>query len=69
MTNLPAGLSLNDRIDRIEHEHPEIMFSAPWATESGRWEVSEPNRAAVAYENGFAMIGVLEAKYPPKPED
>jgi hypothetical protein len=69
VTHLPAGLSLNDRIERIEREHPELLISAPWNTESGRWEVSEPDRAAVAYESGFAMIGVLEAKYPPKPED
>lgn len=69
MTNLPAGLDLNTRIERIERAHPELLISAPWATRSGRWEVSEPDCAAKAYESGFAMADELEKRYPPKLEE
>jgi hypothetical protein len=67
MTNLPAGLDLNTRIERIERAHPEILIAAPWATRSGKWQVSEPDCAAVAYNRGTDMISDLEARYPPEP--
>jgi hypothetical protein len=68
MTKLPAGLDLNARIEKIERAHPELLIAAPFATASGRWEVSEPDCAAKAYESGFKMIDDLEKRYPPKPE-
>jgi hypothetical protein len=60
-------LTLNDRIERIERAHPEILISAPWATRSGRWQVIAPGFNQT-YDNGFAMISDLEKRYPPKPE-
>jgi hypothetical protein len=63
MTNLPAGLSLNTRIERIERAHPEILISAPWATRSGRWQVIADGEAT-SYDNGFKMIDALEKRYP-----
>lgn len=56
---------LQVRIDRFLRRHHEIRVSAPWATPSRKWEVSEPDRAAVAYDNGFVMIDELEQRYPP----
>jgi hypothetical protein len=61
-------LSLTERIDRFQHRNLGVKFAAPWATLTGKWEVSEPNRAAVAYDNGFVMMDDLEKRYPPKPE-
>jgi hypothetical protein len=61
-------LPLTERVDRFTRRHPEIRVSAPWATPSGKWEVSEPDRAAVAYDRGLDMIADLEARYPPKPD-
>jgi hypothetical protein len=60
-------LPLTERIDRFQRRHPEIRIAAPWATPNGKWEVSEPDRAAVAYDNGFAMVDDLEKRYPPRP--
>lgn len=65
MTNL---LSLTERIDRFQPRNLGVKFAAPWATLTGKWEVSEPNRAAGAYDNGFVMMDDLEKRYPPKPE-
>jgi hypothetical protein len=61
VTNL---LSLTERIDRFQHRNLGVKFAAPWATLTGKWEVSEPNRAAVAYDNGFVMMDDLEKRYP-----
>jgi hypothetical protein len=38
MTKPETVLSLNQRIERIERAHPEVLISAPWATRSGRWQ-------------------------------
>lgn len=65
MTPPKTDLSLQERIDRFLYRHHEIRVSAPWATPSGKWEVSEPDRAAVAYDSGFVMIAELERRYPP----
>ncbi|HEX3517120.1 MAG TPA: hypothetical protein VHT26_24275 [Trebonia sp.] len=55
---------LLDRIDRFRAAHPEIRVSAPYSNGTGKWEVSEPDKAAVAYDNGHAMIAELEKRYP-----
>jgi Bacterial regulatory proteins, gntR family len=52
------------RIEGFERRLPEIKISAPWANRSGKWEVSEPDRAAVAYDSGRQMMDDLEARYP-----
>lgn len=64
MTAPKTDLPLQERIDRFLHRHHEIKVSAPWATPSGKWEVSEPDKAAVAYDNGFVMMDDLERRYP-----
>lgn len=58
-------LPLEERVDRFLRRHHEIRISAPWATPSGKWEVSEPDCAAKAYDNGFVMMDDLEARYRP----
>jgi hypothetical protein len=58
-------LTLNDRIERIERAHPEILISAPWATRSGRWQVIAGGEAE-SYGNGWQMVEALERRYPPK---
>jgi hypothetical protein len=56
-------LPLTERVDRFQRRHPEILIAAPWATRTGKWEVSEPDRSAVAYDSGRAMMDDLEARY------
>jgi hypothetical protein len=63
--SLPAGLTLNERIERIERAHPEVLISAPWATRSGRWQVIAGGESTT-YETGFKMVAELEKRYPPK---
>jgi hypothetical protein len=57
-------LPMMERIERFERRRPEIKISAPWANPSGKWEVSEPDRAAVAHDKGRQMMDDLEARYP-----
>jgi hypothetical protein len=68
MTPPKVDLPLQERIDRFLRRHHEIRISAPWAAPSGKWEVSEPDCAAKAYDRGLDMIADLEARYPPKPD-
>jgi hypothetical protein len=63
MTKPETGLSLNERIERIERAHPEVLISAPWATRSGRWQVIAGGEAE-SFENGFKMVDALEKRYP-----
>lgn len=58
-------LSLQARVDRFLRLHHEIRVSAPWATLTSKWEVGEPDKVPVEYDNGFVMIDELEARYPP----
>jgi hypothetical protein len=64
MTAPKTDLPLQERIDRFLYRHHDIRISAPWATLTGKWEVSEPDRATVAYDNGFVMMDELEQRYP-----
>jgi len=64
MTAPKTDLPLQERIDRFLYRRHEIRIAAPWATQSGKWEVSESDSAAVAYDNGFVMISDLEKRYP-----
>jgi hypothetical protein len=63
MTAQKTDLPLQERIDRFLYSHHDVRISAPWATQGGKWEVSEPDRATVAYDNGFVMISELEKHY------
>jgi hypothetical protein len=65
MTAPKLDRPLQERLDRFQRRHPEIKIAAPWATPSGKWEVSQPDKAAVAYDNGFVMIAELELRHPP----
>lgn len=69
MTRPATELPLTERLDRFQRRHPEIKVSAPYSNGTGRWEVSEPDCAAKAYDNGFAMITDLEARYPDRADD
>lgn len=64
-----TGPSLDERVDRFLRGHLDIKVAAPWATLSRKWEVSEPDCAAKAYDNGYAMMDDLEQRYPPKPDE
>jgi hypothetical protein len=55
---------LLDRIDRFTAAHPEVTVSAPYNNRSGKWELSEPGKAPMAYDTGRAMIAELEQRYP-----
>jgi hypothetical protein len=57
-------LPLTDRVDRFQRAHPDVIMAAPWANPSGRWEVSEPDTPAKAYDRGVDMMSDLEARYP-----
>jgi hypothetical protein len=58
---------LRERVDRFLYKYRDIRISGPWATPSGKWEVSEPDCAAKAYDRGTDMMDDLEARYPSKP--
>jgi hypothetical protein len=64
MTKPETGLSLNERIERIERRHTEILISAPWATRSARWQVTAGGEAE-SFDNGWKMLAELEKRYPP----
>jgi hypothetical protein len=64
MTPPKLDAPLQDRVDRFLRDHHEIRISAPWATKTGKWEVSAPDKAAVAYDSGFVMMNELEQRYP-----
>lgn len=55
--------TLLDRIDRLRAKHPEVKIAAHFTTASGKWEVSQPDQATEAWDNGFDMIAALEARY------
>lgn len=67
MTRVGEVLTLMERIDRFQRRHPEIQIAAPWSA-SGKWEVSEPETSARAYDRGAVMMDDLEARYPVKAE-
>jgi hypothetical protein len=60
-------LPLTARIDRFGRRRPDIMIAAPWATPTGKWEVSVPGHTAVAYDRGVDMMDDLEARYAETP--
>lgn len=60
---VPGKLPLLERIDRFQRKHPEIRIAAPYNAH-GKWEVSEPDQAALAYDTGVVMMDELEARYP-----
>jgi hypothetical protein len=64
VTRVGEVLPLTERIDRFQRGHPEIKIAAPWSA-SGKWEVSEPDTPARAYDRGVDMMDDLEARYPP----
>jgi hypothetical protein len=53
--------SLIERIDAFT-ARTGMKIAAPYNNPSGKWEVSEPN-GTVEYNNGFAMMDALEARY------
>lgn len=65
MTRPGEVLPLIERIDRFQRRHPEIRIRAPYWGSSGKWEVSEPDHATVAYDRGADMISDLERRRPP----
>ncbi len=56
-------IPLTERVDRFWHRHPEIRITSP-DNATGKWEVSEPDKAATAYDNGLIMMDDLEKRYP-----
>jgi hypothetical protein len=60
--------SMIDRIDRFRSRHPEIKISAPYFNGLGKWEVSEPDQPARAWDKGQDMIADLERRYPNNPQ-
>jgi hypothetical protein len=69
MTERASWLSLTERRECFERRHPGILLAAPWATPAGKWEVSVPDHAAVAYDSGRQMIDDLEARYSSRPAE
>jgi len=68
VTKPKLNLPLNYRVERFQRRQLGVIIAAPWATLTRKWEVSEPDRAAVAYDNGFVMMDDPEKRYPPKPK-
>jgi hypothetical protein len=64
MTNPRLYLPLNDWLDRFERAHPEILISAPWATQSGCWQVIAPGYEPTLFESGELMRAAMESRYP-----
>ena len=60
---VPGNLPLLERIDRFQRRYPEIKIAAPYNTH-GKWEVSEPDQPARAYDRGNTMMDDLERLYP-----
>lgn len=52
--------------ERLAREHPEVLISARRAEDGSLlFEVSEPGRAAMAYDNPVTMLDALAERYPP----
>lgn len=62
MTGRTDQLPLMTRVKRFECKHPEIHITAPYSA-SGKWEVSAPDQAAMAFDTGMTMMDFLEATY------
>jgi hypothetical protein len=63
MTSRADRSPLIGRVDRFQRAHPEYVIGAPWATKSGKWEVSIRGKADfTAYDNGHRMMDLLEAR-------
>ena len=60
----PRTPSAAARREAFARKHPEVPITA--RREGGRvvFEVSEPGRAAAAYDDATAMMDNLEARYP-----
>jgi hypothetical protein len=57
-------MPLMQRIEHFEDRHPEILIAAAHSTNSGKWEVSEPDSPVAAYDRGTDMMADLERRYP-----
>jgi hypothetical protein len=65
VTTLTGWTPLTARIERFERRHPGIRITAPFSAR-GKWEVSEPDSPAKAYDRGTDMMDDLEHRYPPR---
>jgi hypothetical protein len=52
------------RREAFEAAHPQIMIRRVGAGTSWRWELSEPGKAAQAWDDLGALLDELEARYP-----
>lgn len=55
--------SLVQRLGEFRSAHPEIKITAAYANPSGKWEVSEPGKAAMAWDDPNEMLDALERRY------
>jgi hypothetical protein len=53
-----------ERRERFAREHPEIQLTTRRDGSRLLFEVSEPDRAAAAYDDADTMMNDLEARYP-----
>lgn len=60
---LPKREPLLIRVDRFAKAHTEVTISGPCYVPGRKWEVSEPDQPARAYDRGDAMMDDLEARY------
>lgn len=59
-----AYLPMTDWLEAFEREHPEILISPPWATQSGGWQVIAPGYESSLFESGQQMRATMETRYP-----
>jgi hypothetical protein len=60
---LPQRTPTLERVDRFRRAHPEVKISAWHNNPSAKWEVSEPDKAAVAYDRADVMMDDLERRF------
>jgi hypothetical protein len=60
----PRTPSAAARRDRFTRRHPEVLITTRRAGTRLVFDVSEPDKAATAYDDADAMMNDLEAGYP-----
>jgi hypothetical protein len=60
----PRTPSAAARRDRFSRRHPEVLITTRRVGARLVFDVSEPDKAATAYEDADAMMNDLEDKYP-----
>jgi len=63
VTRVGEHLPLSERVERFRRRNPEIRITPPYSGR-GKWEVSEPDSPARAYDTASAMLADLEKRYP-----